>query len=178
MFLAHLKEWRSRVINQHFHRALIPSKKSTLALTLLAPSHWSLLQTPHSSASLAGCCASYWPTSLFPKIHYLSHELQVPRAAEGLEMKHSTGSLWQHEQPTVCSVLSYFCENNRRMMSSEPSFPSNAIIKWPKDKIHTYKKYWQNLQPMQHIHKEFWYFLGLFLSQNWEIYKIFIFSTP
>lgn len=180
MFLAYLKEWRSAVINQHFHRALISLKKSTFPLTLLARSHWSKPHMCSPQQCIPGrLLCQLLANSFVPKTSLLALPAARASGSRGFGKE-----MWQldlcgrHEQSTVCSVLSYSCENNTKMMFPEPSFPSNAIIKWPKDKIHVCKKYWQNHHPVQHIHKEFWYFLALFLPQNWEIYKNLHFSTP
>lgn len=65
--------------------------------------------------------------------------LPVSQAARASGSRGFGNETWQldlcgrHKQSTV-SVLSYFYKNNRKMMFPEPSFPSNAIIKWPKDK--------------------------------------------
>lgn len=123
----------------------------------------------HSITPLADWCASYWPTSLFPKLLYLSQDAHAPGSRGFGNETWQLNLCGRHEQSKVCSMMSYFYENNWKMMFPEPSFPSNAIIKWPNDKIHIYKKCRQNPQSMQHTHKEFWYFLALFLSQNWEI---------
>lgn len=98
-----------RVINQHFHRALISLKKSTLTLTLLAGSHWNKSHTWSPQQCIPGRLLCQLLASSFIPKNFITclTSCMCPRQQRVWKGNMAIGSLWQAwaVQSLLCVVL-------------------------------------------------------------------------